>query len=149
MDQAGDELQRLQDRIDELMTVLGPPARGSGHDPSRMAGAFLDALIDMLGLDLAGVRLGDPIGGSPVDVVRLAPAAGPGAGFPEIDHAVIRWPAGEPLTSPARVPSPTGEGHTTCSGASTDPNARRSSPSSCRPPVRRSCSAGRGAVPTG
>lgn len=72
-----DELKRLQRCINDLVSLLALPAIWSGGDPSQVLHTLLDALTRMLGLDLVCVRLTDPAGGAPLEIVRIAQLQGP------------------------------------------------------------------------
>ena len=67
-----EEIKRLQRCINDLVSVLALPAIWSGGEPSQIVRTLLDALQTMLRLDLIYVRLNDPFGGEPVEMVRVA-----------------------------------------------------------------------------
>jgi len=69
---ASGEVKHLQRCINDLISLLALPAIWSGGDPSQVLHTLLDALMRMLRLDLISVRLTDPVGGAPVEIVRLA-----------------------------------------------------------------------------
>jgi PAS domain S-box-containing protein len=69
---ASGEVKHLQRCINDLVSLLALPAIWSGGDPSQVLQTFLDALMRMLHLDLVSVRLTDPAGEAPVEIVRLA-----------------------------------------------------------------------------
>ena len=69
---ASGEVKHLQRCINDLVSLLALPAIWSGSDPSQVLHTLLDALMRMLRLDLVSVRLTDPVGGAPVEIVRLA-----------------------------------------------------------------------------
>jgi PAS domain S-box-containing protein len=69
---ASSEVKHLQRCINDLISLLALPAIWSGSDPSQVLQTLLDALMRMLRLDLVSVRLTDPVGGAPVEIVRLA-----------------------------------------------------------------------------
>jgi hypothetical protein len=64
---AASETQRLQNCINDLVSVLALPAMWSGHDAAQVVSRLLDALVRMLRLELAYVRVTDAIDGSPVE----------------------------------------------------------------------------------
>jgi PAS domain S-box-containing protein len=66
------EVKHLQRCINDLISLLALPAIWSGGDPSQVLRTLLDALMRMLRLDLVSVRLTDPVGGAPIEIVRLA-----------------------------------------------------------------------------
>jgi PAS domain S-box-containing protein len=69
---ASAEVKHLQRCINDLVSLLALPAIWSGGDPSQVLHTLLDALMRMLRLDLVCVRLTDPDGEAPVEIVRLA-----------------------------------------------------------------------------
>ncbi len=69
---ASGEVKHLQRCINDLVSLLALPAIWSGSDPSQVLHTLLDALMRMLRLDLVSVRLTDPVGEAPVEIVRLA-----------------------------------------------------------------------------
>jgi len=68
-----DEIRRLQRCINDLVSVLALPAIWTGSEPSQIVSTLLDALLGMLHLDLVYVRLKDPVGDAPIEMVRVAP----------------------------------------------------------------------------
>src|SRR5580698_2124878 len=71
------EVKHLQRCINDLVSLLALPAIWSGGDPSQLLHTLLDALMRMLRLDLVSVSLIDPVGESPVEIVRIAEPRGP------------------------------------------------------------------------
>ena len=64
-----DELQ-LQAVMRDLVAVSAIPAMWIGREPAAVATGLADALVAMLDLDFAFVRLSDPGGAGAVDVTR-------------------------------------------------------------------------------
>jgi PAS domain S-box-containing protein len=85
---ASGEVKHLQRCINDLISLLALPAIWSGSDPSQVLHTLLDALMRMLRLDLVSVRLTDPVGGAPVEIVRLAELQGPMPSAHEICEAL-------------------------------------------------------------
>ena len=69
-----EEVKHLQRCINDLVSVLALPAMWSGAEPSRILHNLLDVLLGMLQLDLVYVRLKDPGGQAPIEMVRFAQA---------------------------------------------------------------------------
>jgi len=94
------EIKHLQRCINDLVSLLALPAIWSGGDPSQVLHTLLDALMRMLRLDLVSVRLTDPVGEAPVEIVRIAELRGPMPSAHEICEALSqclkndsrRWP---------------------------------------------------------
>ena len=84
---ASGEVKHLQGCINDLIGLLALPAIWSGGDPSQVLHTLLDALMRMLHLDLVSVRLTDPVGMAPVEIVRLAELRGPMPSAHEICEA--------------------------------------------------------------
>jgi PAS domain S-box-containing protein len=69
---ASREIKRLQRCINDLVSLLALPAVWSGGDPFQVLHTLLDALMRMLSLDLVSVQLTNPVGETPVEIVRVA-----------------------------------------------------------------------------
>jgi PAS domain S-box-containing protein len=69
---ASGEVKHLQRCINDLIGLLALPAIWTGGDPSQVLHTLLDALMRMLRLDLVSVRLTDPVGGAPLEIVQFA-----------------------------------------------------------------------------
>jgi PAS domain S-box-containing protein len=85
---ASGEVKHLQRCVNDLISLLALPAIWTGGDPSQVLDTLLDALIRMLRLDLVSVGLTDPVGGAPVEIVRLAELRGPMPSAHEICEAL-------------------------------------------------------------
>lgn len=85
---ASGEVEHLQRCINDLVSLLALPAIWTGSDPSKVLRTLLDALMRMLRLDLVSVRLTDPVGEAPVEIVRLAELRGPTPSAHEICEAL-------------------------------------------------------------
>jgi PAS domain S-box-containing protein len=72
-----DGIKHLQRCISDLVSLLALPAIWSGGDPNQILHTLLEALMHMLHLDLVSVRLTDPVGVAPVEIVRVAQQRGP------------------------------------------------------------------------
>jgi PAS domain S-box-containing protein len=72
-----EETKLLQRCINYLVSLLGLPASWIGAEPPQIVRTLLDVLPDMLRLDLAYVRLEDPTGQAPVEMVRLTQTLNP------------------------------------------------------------------------
>jgi PAS domain S-box-containing protein len=72
LEHPADEVKRLQRCINDLVGVFALPALWSGGDPSRIVRTLLEVLLDMLRLDLVYVRVKNPVGTAPIEMVRVA-----------------------------------------------------------------------------
>ncbi|HKN72654.1 MAG TPA: PAS domain S-box protein [Terriglobales bacterium] len=88
---ASGEIKHLQRCINDLVSLLALPAIWSGGDPSQVLHTLLDALMRMLRLDLVSVRLTDPVGEAPVEIVRLAELRRPMPSAHEICEALSQY----------------------------------------------------------
>lgn len=88
LEHASGEIKHLQRCINDLVSLLALPAIWSGGDPSQVLHTLLDALLRMLHLDLVCVRLKDPVGEAPIEIVRVAKLRGPISPAHEICEAL-------------------------------------------------------------
>ena len=105
-----DEINRLQGCINDLVSIVALTARWSGAEPSQIVSTVLDVLPGMLRLDLLYVRVQEPAGGPPIEMVYTT---NPGAHPPssrEIADRLIRWLGPNPDRRPQRIPNPAGDG---------------------------------------
>src|SRR3989454_9838917 len=106
-----DGIKDLKACINDLITVLALPAIWSNLEPSQIVSTLLEALVGMLRLDFAYVRLSDSFGsGAPIEMVRLAHHRNLTAELQEIGQLLHPWLTGDPRPSPIVVPNPVGEG---------------------------------------
>lgn len=66
----GNEAARLRRCLNDLVSIMALPALWTGGEPQQIAGTLLDALVGMLQLTFAFVRLNDPDGGQPIELAR-------------------------------------------------------------------------------
>jgi|SRR5215813_7952778 len=66
------EIRRLQNCINDLVSLLALPAICNGRDASDIIGALLNVLPGMLRLDFVYARLNVPAGVPPVERLRVA-----------------------------------------------------------------------------
>ena len=85
------EIMRLQRCMNDLVSVLALPAMWTGGRHSQILPTLIDSLSSMLELELAYVRLRDPIGDAPVELGRFALSGKPAPGHKEIGEALNRW----------------------------------------------------------
>ena len=109
MAQSADEIRRLQGCINDLVSVLALPAMWAGKEPEQIVTTLLDVLIGMLRLDFAYVRLTNPSGEQPIEMLRQPPSRTPAA-WPEATRDAIRaWLDADPAQRAPRVSNPVGE----------------------------------------
>src|SRR5437764_15069944 len=65
------EIKRLQNCINDLISVLALPAIWSGSEPSKILGTLLDVLLTMLRLDFAYARLSDTTVDPKIEMIRM------------------------------------------------------------------------------
>jgi PAS domain S-box-containing protein len=93
-----------------LVSLLALPAIWSGHEPSQIGRTLLAALVGMLRLDFAYLRLLDSVGGAPVEMAQVAQQRNLNAQPEEIGRLLDPCLTGQPPTSSFLVPNPVGEG---------------------------------------
>ncbi len=91
-----DEIKRLQRCNNDLVSVLALPAMWAGAGASQIIPTLLDALMGMLNLDLAYIRIPDPAGDAPLETVRLAQSRKPKPGPKEICAVLNQWLGDDP-----------------------------------------------------
>jgi PAS domain S-box-containing protein len=109
-EQPAEEIKRLQRCINDLVSVLALPAIWSGGDPSQIVRTLLDVLLGMLRLDLVYVRLNDPVGEAPIEMVRVAQSRKLRARPQEIGEMLNHWLGDDPQKWPPLVRNPIGDG---------------------------------------
>lgn len=76
-----DEVARLRGCLNDLVGIMALPALWAGDEPQQIVSTLLDALLGMLQLAFVLVRLNDPDGGPPIEMLR-------GTELPESTDAV-------------------------------------------------------------
>ena len=109
-EQPAEEIKRLQRCISDLVSVLALPAIWSGGEPSQIVHTLLDALLSMLRLDLVYVRLKDPVGEAPIEMVRVAQSRKLTPRPQEICEVLNHWFEDDPQKWPLLVRNPIGDG---------------------------------------
>jgi PAS domain S-box-containing protein len=109
-EQSVEEIKRLHRCISDLISVLALPAIWSDGEPSQIARTLLDVLQRMLRLDLIYLRLIDPFGGEPIELVRVAQSQNTTARPQEIAEAVKRHLGPDPQKCAPSMRNPLGDG---------------------------------------
>jgi formate hydrogenlyase transcriptional activator len=91
MEQTADEIRHLRGCINDLTSILAIPAMWSGQESAQIVTTLLDAMLGMLRLDFAYARLKDPLGGAPIEMVRLAQTRDLTAQLQEISEVLNGW----------------------------------------------------------
>jgi PAS domain S-box-containing protein len=110
MDQPADEIKRLQGCISDLISVLALPVIWTGREATRIVSTLLDALLRLLRLDFAYLRLDHTIDGSPIEAIRAAQALAAAARTEAVGEALGRVLTESLAPSPRRIPNPIGDG---------------------------------------
>jgi PAS domain S-box-containing protein len=107
-----DEIKRLRACINDLVSVLTLPAIWSGREePSQIGSTLLDALLGLLRLDFAYLRLDASFSGSaPIEILQVVQRRNLTAQPEEVGRAINKWLTDDLFNSPSRVPNPIGEG---------------------------------------
>src|SRR5579862_947528 len=96
------EIKRLKRCLNDLVSVLALPAIWGGSQASQIVHTLLDALLGMLGLDLAYARFEDPAGGAPIEILKIAPSAR--WMLPDETHKTVnQWFGDDPQKWPQRL----------------------------------------------
>jgi PAS domain S-box-containing protein len=100
----------LQSRINDLISIQALPAIWSGHQSPHIVGTLLEALVRILHLDFAYARVGGPLAGSRIELVRL-PQRGVLPASAEQFGRDLWERLGDDLSAlPVAVPNPLGQG---------------------------------------
>jgi formate hydrogenlyase transcriptional activator len=91
MEQTADEIRHLRGCINDLTSILAIPAMWSGQESAQIVTTLLDAMLGMLRLDFAYARLKDPLGGAPIEMVRLAQTRDLTSQLQEISEVLNGW----------------------------------------------------------
>jgi PAS domain S-box-containing protein len=105
-----EEIKRLQRCINDLVSVLTLPAVWSGGEPAQIIHTLLNALLNMLPLDLVYVRLKRPVLEAPIEMARLARSGKLIPRPEEIGKVFNPWLEADPQKWPPRVRNPIGDG---------------------------------------
>lgn len=105
-----EEIKRLRRCINDLVSVLALPAVWSGGEPSQVVRTLLDVLLGMLRLDFVYVRLKDPAGGAPIEIVRVAQSRRPTVQPQEIGELLQDSLGPDSQKWAARIRNPVGDG---------------------------------------
>jgi PAS domain S-box-containing protein len=108
MEPAG-EIKRLQNCINDLISVLALPAIWSGSEPSSILGTLLDVLLTMLRLDFAYARLNDTSIGQQIELVRMADQRKSAVPAEHFGEALESCLTGDQSHSRRTIPDPTGD----------------------------------------
>ncbi|MGD0136751.1 MAG: PAS domain S-box protein, partial [Bryobacteraceae bacterium] len=103
-----EEIKGLERCINDLVSVLALPAMWSGGDPSRIVDTLLDALLGMLQVDLVYVRLKDPGGHAPIEMVRCPQSQKQIVQPHEIGEALKQWLGADAQEWPLLIRNPIG-----------------------------------------
>src|SRR6266403_1071770 len=104
------EIRCLQGCINDLISVQALPAMWTGQEPAQIVSTLLDVLIGMLRLDFAYARFKAPVGGSPLEMLRLAQSRNLTASPQEIGHVLKPCLEDDPQKWPLLVRNPVGDG---------------------------------------
>jgi transcriptional regulator of acetoin/glycerol metabolism len=87
-----DEIRTLKACLNNLVSALALPAIWSGHEPSRIGNTLLEALLDLLRLDFAYLRLNDSFGGgAPIELIKVVQRRNLTAQPEEVGRALNNW----------------------------------------------------------
>jgi PAS domain S-box-containing protein len=110
MEEPAETVKRLKCCLNDLVSVMALPAIWTGRDRSVVAATLLDALVRMLRLDFAYLRLIDPAEASQDEWVRVADPRHPDLPALEVGRALEPYINHVAPVSGLLVPNPVGEG---------------------------------------
>jgi len=108
-DRNAEEVERLRRCINDLLSVVALPAVWSGDEPSQIVQAFLGALIGILDLDFAYLRLRQ-VDESSIQMLRVSQPRNLVPGTQVICDALEAQLGNDPQKWPRRIRSPIGHG---------------------------------------
>src|SRR5580704_14126684 len=103
-----ERIKHLQHCVNDLISVLALPAMWSGGEPSQIVNTLLDALLRMLQLDLAYVRVKETGSQTPLEMVRFAQSQTHIAHPHEIGEVLKHWLGADPQEWPTLMRNPLG-----------------------------------------
>src|SRR5258705_8939657 len=110
MEQPADQVKRLQGCISDLISVLTLPVIWSGREAPQIVSTLLDALLRLVPLDFAYLRLHHTIDGSPIEAIRAAQPLAAGTRIEAVGEALGRVLTEVVAPSPRQIPHPLGDG---------------------------------------
>ena len=111
LDQALDEIRRLQSCLDNLVSIQALPVMWRGLNASQIVNTLLDVLMHLLALDFAGTLLHGYKGYQRLETVRLPPDLQAGRSHKLL--ALNAWIRGDLPEKLAGIPNPIGSGDVT------------------------------------
>ncbi|MBP2295721.1 PAS domain-containing sensor histidine kinase [Azospirillum rugosum] len=102
-EQPGAEIQRLQLCINDLVGILALPATWVRGEPPAIVESLLDSLMRMVHLDLVYLRLRDPVGDAPRELVRFDRWRQDAPRPQEVGQLLSPWLDADPQAWPARL----------------------------------------------
>src|SRR5258708_14104974 len=101
----GDETKLLRESINDLVSALTLPAIWSGREgPSQIGSTLLDALLRLLHLDFAYLRLDHSFsGGAPIEIPQVVQRRNLPAQPGEVGRAINKWVTDDLSNSPSRA----------------------------------------------
>jgi formate hydrogenlyase transcriptional activator len=110
MHDRSEEIQRLRDCINDLVSLMALPALWSGREPPEVVGILLDVLLSVLRLDFAYGRLNVVAGKSPIEAIRVTQLQEMTPGPQDVGRLLEPWLTLSRPASASIVPNPVGEG---------------------------------------
>jgi PAS domain S-box-containing protein len=104
----GDDVQRLQSCINDLISVQAFAAVWRGQKPARIVRTLLEMLVRMLRLDFAYAKICASDGGAPMEIVRPTLVRSDAKAL-EMGHALEAWLSCDG-PNPFVMPNPVGDG---------------------------------------
>jgi PAS domain S-box-containing protein len=102
-DVSAEEFTLLRDCVNDIGSLIGLQHQWSGDEPAQALGAVLDALLGMLRLGFVCVRLSDPEGGDPIEIIRVVDSLQGTAAVREIAQKIESAVSNGPSASPSSI----------------------------------------------
>ena len=109
-DPTADEIRRLQSGLNDLVSVLAMPAIWTGRDTSQVATTLLDALVELLRLDFAYVRMPEQVDEPAREWLRPGLTIVRSPRRRTLSVRLDPWLMTDERTATDRVPNPLGPG---------------------------------------
>lgn len=104
------EIKRLQDCINDLISVVSLPAIWKSFDTSQIVRNLLESLVGMLRLDFGYARLYDSNNDSFIEIIDLFQHEKKSIQPRAVGQELDQWLAGNPPSTPVVIPNPVGAG---------------------------------------
>jgi PAS domain S-box-containing protein len=110
MGNASGEIRRLQERINDLLSVVSLHAMYRASDKSQIVRNLIESLVGMLCLDFGYARLKDFNNGPSIELIASFQHENRSIQPQAVGRELDQWIGGDPPSAPAVIPNPVGAG---------------------------------------